>query len=281
MNRRGLVFFLFLTVGVGVLNYPFISQWVNRQNQSKVVQTYNVQTQAMESKTKQQILREAQAYNTRLVQNQQQLTDGFTGEPVADTAYNALLNPGGDGIMGTIEIPAIEVALPIYHGTGAQALQNGVGHLVQSSLPVGGTDTHAVLSAHTGLASKALFTDLDRLQLGDSFALYVLGETLTYQVCDITTVRPYETELLAIQPGRDLVTLVTCKPYGINSHRLLVTGERVDPAQESLPQGKPQIVKDGRWRREKILFGGSMMLLLGGGLLLLKPENKGGKRSHG
>lgn len=281
MNKRKFVFFLFLVAGLGLLNYPFVSQWLNQRNQSRVVQSHVAQTQAMENETKQQMLRDAQAYNRQLAQTRQQLTDGFTEMKSTDTVYENLLNPSGDGIMGYIEIPAIEVLLPIYHGTAALTLQNGVGHLAQSSLPVGGNDTHAVLSAHTGLANKTMFTDLDQLQEGDCFTLQILDETLTYEVCRIATVLPYETDLLEIQPGQDLVTLVTCTPYGINSHRLLVTGKRVETVTEQADQILPQTAKASRWQWEKYLFGGSVLILLVSGLLLLKPEKKGGKRSHG
>lgn len=281
MTKRRFIFFLFLVVGLGLLNYPFVSQWVNSKNQSRAVQTHVEQTQSIPSESKLQMLRDARAYNAQLAQAQQQLTDAFSDMAVADDQYQSLLNPSGDGTMGYIEIPAIEVLLPIYHGTDTIVLQQGVGHLAQSSLPVGGADTHAVLSAHTGLANKAFFTDLDQLQVGDCFTIQVLDETMTYEVCRISTVLPYETESLAIQPGQDLVTLVTCTPYGINSHRLLVTGKRVENVPQQTVQTMPQSTRIGRWKWEKYLFVGSVLILLVSGLVLLKPEKKGGKRSHG
>lgn len=280
MNKRKLVFFLCLVMGLALMNYPFVSQWVNGQNQTRVVRDYVRQTDSLQEEVKQQLLQEARAYNTQLAAGRQQLSDGFAAGQKSDAQYDKLLNPGGDGIMGYIEIPAIGVMLPIYHGTGADALQHGVGHLVQSSLPVGGTDTHAVLSAHTGLAENALFTNLDRMQVGDTFTLHILGEALYYRVCDITTVLPYETDSLAIQPGRDLVTLVTCTPYGINSHRLLVTGERWEQADADEAQSTQQPGIKNPGQRGALLFGGSILLLLVCGVLLAKPEKKGGKQSN-
>lgn len=280
MDKRRLVFFLSLVLGLGVLNYPFVSQWLDRQGQSREADAYTVQTRAMTSAEKQQMLQDAYAYNRQLAENRQQLQDGFTAVQETDAVYDDLLRVQDDGVMGYIQIPAIAVELPIYHGTSTEVLQNGAGHLMQSSLPVGGADTHAVLSAHTGMADKALFTDLDQLQQGDCFTLQILDETLTYQVCAIATVWPYETDLLAIQPGRDLVTLVTCTPYGINSHRLLVTGERVKDGTEQ-SQTEAGRKTDGRWYWAELFFGASVLVLLAGAIFLLRPQKKGGKQSYG
>lgn len=285
MDRRKLVFFLSLVLGLGVVNYPAVSQWVNQKSQSRTVEQYTQQISAISAEKKREILQQAYEYNEQLAQNHQQLQDGFTAEQKNDARYESLLSLSEDGMMGYINIPAIAVELPIYHGTDSMVLQKGVGHVIQSSLPVGGNNTHAVLSAHTGLADKTLFTDLDQLQVGDRFTLQILDETLTYEVENIVTVLPYETDRLNIQPGRDLVTLVTCTPYGINSHRLLVTGERiVEGAQEDAQpasQGESSRRKGIALRWEEILFGASVLALLAGGILLFRPENKkGGKRSH-
>ena len=145
----------------------------------------------------------------------------------AAESYNELLNLHGSGLMGYVEIPKIDVNLPIYHGTSEEVLQKGIGHLVGSSLPIGGEGFHSVLTGHSGLAGAKLFSDLDQLVPGDTFFLHILGETLAYEVTEINTVLPYETELLLAVPGEDLCTLVTCTPYGVNSHRLLVRGSRV------------------------------------------------------
>ncbi len=280
MNRRNLVFFLFLVLGLGLLNYPFVSQWVNRQSQSQVVYNHMGQTVQLSGAEKESMLRDAEAYNRALAQSTQKITDGFSAPQDADSAYEDLLNPAGDGIMGYLEIPAIDVALPIYHGTGTVALENGVGHLVQSSLPVGGADTHAVLSAHTGLATKTLFTDLDQMKTGDVFYVHVLDTVLAYAVEDIETVLPHETDSLRIVPGEDLVTLVTCTPYGINSHRLLVTGRRVALTQEEVHQMQTETVQTGPWKWDRVVFWVSLAVLLISGILLLKPKRKGGKRNR-
>lgn len=285
MDRRKLVFFLSLVLGLGVVNYPAVSQWVNQKSQSRTVEQYTQQISAISAEKKREILQQAYEYNEQLAQNHQQLQDGFTAEQKNDARYESLLSLSEDGMMGYINIPAIAVELPIYHGTDSMVLQKGVGHVMQSSLPVGGKNTHAVLSAHTGLADKTLFTDLDQLQVGDRFTLQILDETLTYEVENIVTVLPYETDRLNIQLGRDLVTLVTCTPYGINSHRLLVTGERIVGGAQEDAQPASQEESSRRkgiaLRWEEILFGASVLALLAGGILLFRPENKkGGKRSH-
>lgn len=280
MNRRNLVFFLFLLVGLGIANYPFVSQWVNQQSESQAILAYDQETSQLPSQTMTQMLADARAYNQDLAENRQQLTDGFTHRQAGDDQYESLLNPGGDGVMGYLEIPAIHVSLAIYHGTGVVALEQGAGHLVQSSLPVGGESTHAVLSAHTGLASKTLFTDLDQLELGDLFFLTVLDQKLAYQVCEIQVVLPTETDPLAIVPGEDLVTLVTCTPYGINSHRLLVTGTRVPLEETQSEATEPsQAQAEGKWVWSQRGFAASVLVLVVAGIVLFRPEGKGRKRN--
>lgn len=159
---------------------------------------------------------------------------GYTQEALqsASEEYDSILNLSGDGIMGYIEIPKINVHLPIYHRTGDSSLSKGVGHLLGSSLPVGGESTHAILSGHSGMASQTMFTDLEQLGIGDVFYLYVLDEILAYQVSEINTVLPSDTSLLGIWEGEDCCTLVTCTPYGVNTHRLLVTASRI-PYEEA------------------------------------------------
>ena len=173
----------------------------------------------------------ATAYNLAITPG---TADAYSEESLLSAAenYDNQLNIAGNGIMGYVEIPKIQVNLPIYHGTDAEELDRGVGHLLGSSLPVGGENTHTILSGHSGMASQKMFTDLEQLTQGDVFYLNVLGETLAYQVTEINTVLPYETDLLGIAPGEDLCTLVTCTPYGVNSHRLLVRGSRI-PYEEA------------------------------------------------
>lgn len=178
-----------------------------------------------------EMLSEAQAYNVSLLNSGTYLTDPFDESKLADPTqepYADLVNPDGSGLMGYLEIPKIDVNLPIYHGTSPDVLTAGVGHLQPTSLPVGGAGTHAVLSAHTGVAGRKLFTDLDQLREGDTFYIHVLGEVLAYRVDDIRVVQPDDVSTLTIDPAADKVTLVTCTPYGVNDHRLLVTGSRTE-----------------------------------------------------
>lgn len=163
--------------------------------------------------------------------------DAFTGaDPGPKNPYWSLLDPDGTGVMGYLEIPKISLRLPIYHGTGDAALQKGIGHLAGTSLPVGGSGTHCVLSGHRGLPSALLFTDLDQLETGDTFTLYVLDQRLSYQVDQILVVEPEDVSTLAPEDGKDYVTLVTCTPYGVNTHRLLVRGSRIEDTQEPVPE---------------------------------------------
>ena len=173
----------------------------------------------------------ATAYNLAITPG---TADAYSEESLLSAAenYSDQLDIAGNGIMGYVEIPKIQVNLPIYHGTDAEVLDRGVGHLLGSSLPVGGENTHTILSGHSGMASQKMFTDLEQLVPGDVFYLNVLNETLAYQVTEINTVLPYETDLLGIVPGEDLCTLITCTPYGVNTHRLLVRGSRI-PYEEA------------------------------------------------
>lgn len=224
-----------LIVGIGLFLFPIISQLYQDYNHSEVIRAYEVSIGALTLAEKEEMWKQAENYNQQL---REQVTLGnpfiqALGELNID--YERLLNPQGDGIMGYIEIPRIHVYLPIGHGTEENTLQNGVGHLLNSSLPVGGASTHAVLSAHTGLPGIQLFDELDELKEGDSFYLHILGETLAYQVDQIKVVLPYEVEDLKAIEGEDHVTLLTCTPYGINSHRLLVRGDRIPYVEEEVP----------------------------------------------
>ena len=232
-----LIIFLFLA-GASTVIYPMASNLFYEKNQSHVLEEYD---ETMEQLAQEELDRERQAaqeYNRSLLESEAFLTDPFDPELVLDPTvepYASLLNLEGNGIMGYVEIPKISVNLPIYHGTTAQVLEQGIGHLQNTSLPVGGESTHSVLTGHTGLAGKRLFTDLSQLEEGNLFYLHVLGETLAYQVEAIYIVEPDQTEHLVVETGRDLVTLVTCHPYGINTHRLLVQGTRI-PYEVALAQ---------------------------------------------
>ena len=219
---------LVILAGLLVLLYPTISNYLIEQNASRAVASYDQATVDLSAQEREQMLARAHAYNDALAASSGAPTASEGGEPAqAVEAYEDLLNLNGDGMMGYIIIPKMNVELPVYHGVEEKVLQVGVGHLSETSLPVGGESTHAALSGHRGLPSAKLFTDLDQMEEGDQFYIKILGETLAYEVHGIETVLPTETESLAIQPGEDLVTLITCTPYGINSHRLLVHAHRI------------------------------------------------------
>ena len=212
-----------LLVGLSVMLYPTVSDWWNSRVQTRAIATYNQSVEQMDTGDEERLLMEAHSYNATL----SHLTAPFTNWEDAGN-YDKILDISGTGIMGYISIPKIQVELPIYHGTSAEVLNVAVGHLQGSSFPVGGENTHAVISAHRGLPSAKLFSDLDQLVEGDTFTVTILDEVLTYEVEKIFIVKPDELDKLAIIPGGDYVTLMTCTPYGVNSHRLLVRAHRVD-----------------------------------------------------
>lgn len=214
-------------IGLVLLVYPSASNYYNSFHQSQSIARYAEQVSLLTADDYKRLWNEAQAFN------QYRLKEGFSLDlPDSDQeTYQSLLNIGGDGIMGYIEIPKISVSLPIYHGTSDAVLQVAVGHLDGTSLPVGGRSTHCVLSGHRGLPSAVLFTDLDKMVEGDLFTLQILNQTLTYEVDQIRIVDPFEVDYLNIADGEDYCTLVTCTPYGINSHRMLVRGVRTENRQ--------------------------------------------------
>ena len=217
---------LIFLAGVSLLLYPTVSDYWNTLHASAAVTSYAQQVSSLDEERYSEMLSAARAYNQSLSGR-----DNPYVLPAEQRAqYESLLNLDGSGIMGYIEIPNIDLSLPIYHGTDEAVLQVAVGHLDWTSLPVGGESTHCVLSGHRGLPSAKLFTNLDKLAVGDTFVIRTLDEVLTYEVTKILIVEPTETEALTIQPGEDLCTLVTCTPYGINTHRLLVCGRRTDNA---------------------------------------------------
>ena len=216
-------------VGLIISLYPLISNIYSRRNQIQVINDYTEDIKEIDTKQIAKELELANAYNRKLNQTIV-LTDPFDPSAIdmADDVYYDILNYTDDGVMAYINIPKIDVNLPIYHGTDSEHMLKGVGHLVGTSFPVGGIDTHAVLSAHSGLSTAELFTNLADLKKGDLFYIHVLDDVLAYEVDKINVVKPDETNDLKIVPGQDYVTLVTCTPYGINSHRLLVRGHRVE-----------------------------------------------------
>ena len=224
------ILILVFLVGLSLLLYPSVSDYWNSFHQSRAIATYAEQVANIDNDIYAQLWEDARAYNQTLVgkENRFQIT-----EEERET-YESLLNVGGNGIIGYIEIAKIGCSLPIYHGTDEGVLQIAVGHIEGTSLPTGGESTHCVVSGHRGLPSAKLFTDLDKLIPGDTFVLRVLDETMTYEVDQILIVEPQELAALEIEEGRDYCTLVTCTPYGINTHRLLVRGHRVANAEEAV-----------------------------------------------
>ncbi len=215
---------MILLAGIAILLYPTFSNWWNNFHQTRAIAGYVEAVANMDAEEYERMWNDAVEYNTNLLSksNRYNMTDEQRAE------YESILDVTGTGIMGYIEIPSIDVSLPIYHGTNESVLQIAIGHIESSSLPVGGIGTHCVISGHRGLPSAKLFTDIDQLQNGDRFLIQVLDRTLTYEVDQIRIVLPSELQDLEIDPNQDYCTLVTCTPYGVNTHRLLVRGHRVD-----------------------------------------------------
>lgn len=250
--KTGIAILLFF-IALLLITYPYISNFVFEHRAESLVVATDAVADTLDAQTIEQMLQDAAAYNQSLLSGHVQLIDPFTpAQEDANGPYENLLDIG-DGIMGTIQIPSIDVSLPIYHGTSEAVLEKGVGHLCGTSLPVGGEGTHAVLTGHTGLSNARLFSDLSLLEEGDVFYINILGETLAYQVDQIKVVLPTQMEDLSIQPDADYCTLVTCTPYGINSHRLLVRGVRIEnpdmvqaDSQSSISHGTSQWMTEYR-----------------------------------
>lgn len=219
---------LIVIAGFLLLAYPFLSNYLFEKSAGSTVESYQEKTDMMDQKIKEKVLDEARGYNENLLRSSIQLTDPFKTKKInGETVfYNNILNVDRSEIMGYVKIPCISVDLPIYHGTSAEVLERGIGHLAASSFPIGGESTHAVLTGHTGLSSAKLFTDLTEMKKGDLFFIHVLDKKLAYRVDRITVVKPDDTRNLQIIDGEDHVTLLTCTPYGVNDHRLLVRGKR-------------------------------------------------------
>lgn len=225
-NRSTIILILIFLVGLSVMLYPTVSDYINQKNQSRAVASYSEEVENLSDVDYQAYFDAADDYNRRLAET----PDAFY-RPEEVSGYTDTLDVSGTGIMGYITISKIGVELPVYHGTSDGVLQVAAGHLEGSSLPVGGAGTHAVISAHRGLPSAKLFTNLDELEAGDTFTITVLDRVLTYEVDQISIVLPTETDLLQPVEGKDYITLMTCTPYGINTHRLLVRGKRIENAE--------------------------------------------------
>ena len=219
-----IILILIFLVGLSLLLYPSVSDYWNSFTQSRAIASYVEAVANMDGNEYDHLWQLAYDYNASLNQR----GNNFTLSDDQRAEYEQLLNVGGNGVMGYVEVPSIDVSLPIYHGTDEGVLQVAVGHLEWTSLPVGGEGSHCVISGHRGLPSAKLFTDLDEIVAGDTFLLRILDETLTYEVDQILIVLPHEISDLTIEPGKDYCTLVTCTPYGVNSHRMLVRGHRIE-----------------------------------------------------
>lgn len=276
---------LFLTA-LGLTLYPLISNYVNQKYASEIQTAYQELIQQTDDSVLHEAKQRAVVYNLTITPG---TADAYSEEALltASEDYDNQLDIAGNGIMGYVEIPKIQVNLPIYHGTDAEVLDRGVGHLLGSSLPVGGENTHTILSGHSGMASQKMFTDLEQLVSGDVFYLNVLNETLAYQVTEINTVLPYETDLLGIVPGEDLCTLVTCTPYGINTHRLLVRGSRIPYEEATVLEEENTVTKQAAstWEAkylQGVLWGvaaalGVGIIILTGTRIYHKARNGGGR----
>ena len=223
-----ILYVLLLMVGAGLLLYPTLSNYYNSFHQSKSITQYAEITKELSEEEIEALVKDAKEYNKTLI------TDNTRWKMTDEERknYNNILDISGTGVMGYIEIPKVNISLPIYHGTSNEVLQIAVGHVEGSSFPIGGTGTHSVLSGHRGLPSAKLFTDLDKIEEGDCFYINILNEVLTYQVDQILIVEPSNMDSLEIDPAQDYCTLVTCTPYGVNSHRMLIRGKRIETIEE-------------------------------------------------
>lgn len=264
---------MILLAGLSLLLYPAASNYWNSFHQTRAIAGYWEDVANMDTETYDRLWQEANAYNASLLTRSNAYL--LSGEQKAE--YARLLDVSGQGVMGYIEIPEINVSLPIYHGTEDSVLQVAVGHLDWTSLPVGGESSHCVLSGHRGLPSAKLFTNLDKLQEGDTFALRVLNEILTYEVDQILIVEPQDTDALEIEEGKDYCTLVTCTPYGINTHRLLVRGHRMDNAEAA----KTVRVTADATRIEPLLVAPAVAIPILSTLLISLLLPKRTKNNHG
>lgn len=276
MKKRLSTIFLILIflTGLSLLLYPTVSDWWNSLHQTKTIAQYAEHVADLDDDTYEKLWADARRYNEDLIKK----TVLYEMTDEERERYESLLNVSGDGIIGYIEIPLIGCSLPIYHGTEESVLQIAIGHIENSSLPVGGSGSHCVLSGHRALPSAKLFTDLDKLTEGDCFILRVLDETLTYEVDQIRIVEPQEISALAIEEGKDYCTLVTCTPYGINTHRLLVRGHRIENVPETVRVISDALQIDPMIIAPAVAVPMLLALLV---LLMIKTSGKHNKEKRG
>ena len=273
MKRKiGRIFFsMIFVIGICIVLYPSVSNWVNQRNASKVVANYHEVAQELSNQENRHIKDKAIKHNQKIARCTF-LSKALSMEKEDHLkSYEANLNIACDGVMGVLRIPSIHVILPIYHTTKESVIQKAVGHYVGSSLPIGGKSTHCILSGHRGLRSARLFTDLDQLKIKDQFYVDILQETHAYQIDDIKIVKPNDVDNLHVIDGKDYITLVTCTPYGVNTHRLLVRGKRI-PYQEVIDEDKtivsPQTKRD---HRMMIMWS---CIVMSGVLVVIKRRKK-------
>lgn len=275
----GILITLLFAAGYVTLNYPVLGTLYNQIREGKVIDSYDHAVHTMSAKRRKQYLEEAQEYNKMLARENPQLSDAFSQEEKKpDSAYNHVLDMEDSGVMGALEIPKISLYLPIYHGTSQEVLEKGIGHLEGTSIPVGGKDTHAVLTGHRGLPSAELFSNLDQLERNDEFYIHILGETLAYKVFNVETVKPEDTGHLTIAKGQDRVTLVTCTPYGINTHRLLVHARRVTYITDSADSQKNTLWKWLLKQKTLLISTGVLILLIVGSLVRSRQRRRRKRR---
>ena len=271
-KKTSIIIALIFLIGLSLLAYPTVSDQWNKLHQTRAIVSHAENVAKLSEEECETLLSAARSFNEMLptASNRWKLSDEEMEE------YNSLLISDDTEVISYLEIPKIKVSLPVYHGTGAAVLQQAIGHLEGSSLPIGGEGTHCVLSGHRGLPSAKLFTDLDQLSEGDTFLIYTLNETLTYEVDMINIVLPTDMSTLGIEPGKDLVTLFTCTPYGINTHRLVVRGRRV-PYESTIEQQKTvkPVVETMPKEQLAVLVIAPVMLLLFIIILVFRKKRKG------
>lgn len=282
-RRQTLIALLALLVGAVCIAYPFVSNAMHQEVERRVVEAVKSTATETDETALESEREKAITYNQQLLNGRAVVTDPFDpdAERPTDEDYDNVLNLSGDGVMATINIPKIHVELPVYHTTDSDVLEHGVGHLEGTSVPIGGESTHCVLSGHTGLPSMKIFDNLDQLEVGDYFVISVLGEDHAYEVTSVEVVLPDETDSLVIEQGRDLCTLVTCTPYGVNTHRLLVHAERCEVPAEWLDKGEADFPSGYADPPDKALLPSVLLglllaaLVIGGYVLVSKLRSRG------
>lgn len=271
-----LIMLILFLIGAGIFLYPTISDMWNQYRNARLITEYDTSVSDLSKSEYARLWKEAKEYNAEHPVNS--IVDAFdeSDQYVLTHPYDQVLDPDGNGLMGSIEIPEINVKIAIYHGLGSDVLEKGAGHIEGTSLPIGGKNTHAVLAAHRGLPGAKLFTDLDQLKIGDKFYLHILGKTLAYKVDQIKTVLPNQTKALDIVEGEDHVTLLTCTPYGVNTHRLLVRGIRTRYVESETEKSETVPQKLAQADPVKLMKAGLLVfvLLVGGLWIFLHYKDK-------